>query len=55
MNDDDYPVEEVDSFEGDNLVVPENPRELEEYRDRLLAMARSLKEKNVKSKKNKMP
>jgi hypothetical protein len=39
MDDDDYPVEEVNSFEGDNLAIPENPRELEEYRDRLLATA----------------
>ena len=38
-------MEEVDSFEADNLAVPENPRELEEYRDRLLAMAQSLREK----------
>jgi hypothetical protein len=45
MDDDYYPMEEVDSFEADNLVVPENPRELEEFRNRLLATARSLKEK----------
>ena len=45
MDDDDYPMEEVDSFEGDNFAIPENPQELEEYRDRLLATARSLKER----------
>jgi hypothetical protein len=37
-------MEEVDSFEGDNLAVPKNPRELEEYRDQLLATTQILKE-----------
>jgi hypothetical protein len=38
-------MEEVDGFEADNLVVRENPRELEEFRNWLLATAWSLKEK----------
>ena len=45
MDDDDYPVEEVDSFGSDDLAVPENPWELEEYRQRLLATARSQRDK----------
>jgi hypothetical protein len=32
MDDDDYPVEEVDSFGSDDLAISDNPRELEEYR-----------------------
>jgi hypothetical protein len=50
MDDNDYPIEEVDSFEADNLVVLENPRELEEFWSRLLATARILKEKECQIK-----
>jgi hypothetical protein len=45
MDDDDYLIEEVDSFGPDNLAIPKNPWGLEEYRDQLLATARSLRER----------
>jgi hypothetical protein len=45
MDNDDYPMEEVDSFGSDDLAIPENPQELEEYIQRLLATARSQRDK----------